>query len=385
MAEDGYMFSCLPRHASEALLLQAWQQLDQRHRFGIIPRVCRSWHQLSLPTFVFLALSLHRHEAMQQLGVWLGRHGSTLQHLSLRFGRVLEYGSAPWQELANAIQRCTSLVSLCLSDWQGITLPELCSSRKLRSMQLVSDKVSARKIPSQQQFLISLPQELRHLDLHGTPSHWLSASQVQVVFSRLSNLTSLDLRHTGVPLEHLASCPTLVSLKSLALSLPSILESHFQALAKLPCTFLHLMSAREQQVQDFARWSAGQQGRECIERLTGLEWSLYGPYGQNLLWSHAALRCLTAAAGRLRSLRMSGNAAIQDLSLVTGLTQLTSLNVKYSGRPEADVVSALAALPNLQQLTMYCRSAAHADVVRAAAASGQLPSVKDLSFCCFIN
>ena len=70
---------------------------------------------------------------------------------------------------------------------------------------------------------------------------------------------------------------------------------------------------------------------------------------------------------------------IMDINLLSGLTQLTSLCFSYAGAPDADVVSPLAALPNLQQLTVTGLSAVQADAVRAAAVpSGQLPSMMKL-------
>ena len=185
-------------------------------------------------------------------------------------------------------------------------------------------------------------------------------------------------------LERLASCPNLPPLLMLVLSLRCSSWSYLQPLAKLPCTVLHLVSANEKEVQDFARWSAGQRGRECLGRLTSLEWRLSSTTSSmpNPPWSHIPLSSLSAAAVNLRSLALEGPAAaINDMSLVIGLSQLTSLRVECAGPADADVVSPLAALPNLQQLTVAGLSVAHVDaVMRAATPSGQLRCLKKLIF-----
>ena len=97
-------------------------------------------------------------------------------------------------------------------------------------------------------------------------------------------------------------------------------------------------------------------------------------------WSHEVLPCLAAAAGNLRSfsLKEDGGAGIEDLNLLTGLRRLTSLGFKYVGSADSEVVTPLAALPNLGHLSVCGLSEVQADVVRAAAADGQLSLLKEL-------
>jgi hypothetical protein len=67
---------------------------------------------------------------------------------------------------------------------------------------------------------------------------------------------------------------------------------------------------------------------------------------------------------------------VKDLALLTRLTQLTTLSFKYAGPADADVVTPLAALPNLQQLTVAGLSKRQSDASWAAAAAGQLLCLK---------
>ena len=403
------LFSCLPSHASEALLLQAWQQLDQRHRFGIIPRVCRSWYHLSLPTFTSLELNfynpqyfwhlgvwLQRHgstlqhlkltlyceDSAQQVGVWLQHHGSTLQHLELDLSRLVirndssedqssshEPGAAMWRQLAGGIQSCTSLVSLHLLRWRSRhVVPDLHQLSQLTELQLTQANV---REPSHC-YLARLPSQLQALDLFDT-LFWKPSSRFGQHLSRLSSLTSLSLIGTGISEVHLASCSSLPPLQELKLS-HSISPQNQEALAKLPCTYLDLDISCSDKFQDFITWCGGDQGMKCLGRLTGLYLELDHLHSDraNRRWSHVLLPRLAAAATDLRHLTLAGDdAVVTDLSLLTGLTPVTSLCFEYSGPPDVDVVMPLAALPNLQHLTVDGLSAVQADAVRAAAvASG---------------
>ena len=402
------LFSCLPSHASEALLLQAWQQLDQRHRFGIIPRVCRSWYHLSLPTFTSLELNffnlesfrhlivwMQRHgstlqhfkvtlyyeDSAQQLGTWLQHHGSTLQHLKLdlsclvlknaasgQYSRLHESGGAMWRQLASGIQSCTSLVCLRILRWRSRhVVPDL---RQLSHLTELQYTLADIREPSHH-YLARRPSQLQALDLFDT-LFWKPSSRFGQRLSSLSSLISLNLIGTGISAVHLASCPSLPPLQELKLS-HKISRRNQEALAKLPCTYLFL-DICSRRMQKLITWCGGDQGMKCLGRLTGLEFDLDKLQGDlaDPPWSHVLLPCLAAAATDLRHLALAGDDAIvTDLSLLTGLTQVTSLCFEYTGPPDVDVVMPLAALPNLQHLSVDGLSAVQADAVRAAAvASG---------------
>jgi hypothetical protein len=216
MEKRASTLECLPTHAWEALLLQAWQHLDQRHRFGIIPRVCSSWYHLSLPTFTTLKLALRKQESAEQLGLWLVRHGCTLLHLSLNLGSP--YADQTYvearHELADGVRSSTSLCSLKLNGWNNPTL--MLDSEKMT--QLTSLEVCNATCWNVQQYL-QLPPQVRCLSFKGTDLFLLGRSETHRLLTGLPNLTSLDLRGTSVCREHLASCPRLPPLQNLTFSL----------------------------------------------------------------------------------------------------------------------------------------------------------------------
>ena len=310
---------------------------------------------------------------MQQLGVWLRRHGSTLQHVHLDLTRLLERNQSTdivpddilWQELASGFESCRALYTLNLVGWRGsVVLPNLRQSSQLTQMHLQHAHISSSGI---QQFLINLPVQLQVLDLSSTliPG---PQNRVGQLVSRLSHLTSLDLRSTSMHASHLAFLPKLPSLQQLSLS-HCRSPSNLKALAKLPCNFLETTICADQDLQEFLTWGAGQEGMKCLGRITGLDCSLANGLGAGATtaWSHALLPCVVTAATNLMLLWLKGECAcIQDLRLLKGVPKLTRLSFEYTGPPDADVVSPLAALPSLELLIVTGLSAGQVDAVRAA-------------------
>jgi Leucine-rich repeat (LRR) protein len=309
---EGSFFNRLPKDTAEALLRQAWQQLDNWDRFGTVPRVCRSWLHLSLPTFTSLELSLMDYPSAEEFPAWLRRHGSTLQHLYVDAAHMESWSFKLLSQVLDGIHTCKSLTSLHLVAWDG---PTTLSEQLLTQLTSLSVRCLAVQEFDFYQLCRHDMRQLRVLDLHGTEScPVMEESRVPQFLSALPNLTSLDLTKTPIRLEHLASCRSLPPLQELELSMACDLKSH-NALAVLEAT------------------------------------------GQ--------LRDLTLTAWR--------NEGVKDLALLTGLTQLTSLSITYAGPADADVVSPLKALSNLQQLTVDGFSKRQADAVRAAVAAKQLP------------
>ena len=380
MANDVPIFDRLPRHESEALLLQAWQQLDQRHRFGIIPCVCRSWYHLSLSTFTSLDLALRSERSVQQLSLWLRHHGSTLRHFSLDLAAIRDQLDLPWGELASAIQSCSSLSGLQLICLDANTLPDMQHLKQLSSLEISS---ANRQMLSTPQFLESLPRQLESLDLHQSPAFGLyEEDEVHQILRRLVALTRLDVRRTGLPLRYLASCPNLPPLHELKLDVSWQFNCDLTALVKLSCSFL-AVEVLEDDLDECVTWCTSQQGKDCLSKLTGMSWSVAmdwvsanGPSSDPC--SRAVLSCLATAATGLKDLTLWG-CGVLDIKVFSGLRQLTSLCFSYTGPPDADVVSPLAALQKLQKLTVAGLSAMQADAVKAAAvASGKLPSLMKL-------
>jgi hypothetical protein len=382
--DDRCFFSILPKDASEALLQQAWQHLDQQHRFGIIPRVCSSWYHLSLSTFTSLELELRDKGSTQQLAAWLRRRGSNLQHLSVRSELQLEEPSYPLLvEVLGSIDSCESLSSLQFVSWFG---PMILSEQLLT--RLTSLSVRDHKAGPFNSTQLGRMQQLKALDLRGSRSSVkLDKAEVHQLLSALPNLTSLDLTHTWIRLEHLSSCPHLPPLRDLKLSIATGLFTddmpNLADLQMLPCTSLHVDIFRDGAMEKFKTWSAGRQGKNCLGALTSMHWCICNVFNLSSEYttSRAALACLAEAAGQLKHLALTGDgtASVEDLELLTGLTQLTSLSFKYAGAADADVVTPLAKLSNLQQLTVGGLSKGQADAVRVAAAAGQLCCLKGVN------
>ena len=384
IADEVPTFNRLPSHEAEALLLQAWQQLDQHHRFGIIPRVCRTWYHLSLPSFTTLELIVHHHESVQELALWLRHHGSTLRHFSLDLSSIC-HQHLPWGELAGAIRSCTFLAGLQLIHWDAATLPDLQQFTQLSSLEFSASASS----PSTQRFLKHLPSQLLSLNLYqtwlGSSVIWYSCTEPDIheILRRLPGLTRLDARRTSLPFRYLASCPNLPPLQELKLDLKwrYTSDSELAALAKLPCSFLAVDVCSEY-LEKSLTWCRRQEGMACLSKLTSMSWHFEGSGYRP--WSNAVLSCLATAATSLKDLNLSGggfmDVGLLNITPLSRLSQLTKLSFHYGGSPDADVVSAFAALPNLQELTVAGLSAVQGDAWRAAASvCGQLHSLRKLT------
>jgi hypothetical protein len=315
---------------------------------------------------------------MQQFTVWLGRHGSTLQHLSLD----LEAIKSGRQELGqSSAQSCTSpwdFLNPFLNPFRReyFPVPELGGLTQLTSLQL-------RNLTSvEYRQLAGLPQ-LRCLDLtycHG----YLCNSDIDHFLSCLPHLTSLDLRSSGISAENLASCPSLPPLQELKLSMYlSGRGGKFSTLGRLPCTSLEVTFFEHAAIREFVAWGMREQGKQCLGRLTSLILNSMNPGAASVGspdQSQALLLCLAGAATNLRHLQLPDDKeGMDDVNLLSSLTQLTSLRCFYSGAADADVVSPLAALPNLQLLTVAGLYEPQTVALKdAAAAGGLLSCLKEL-------
>ena len=136
MSADSSVFSCLPIAERDSVLQQAFQQLDQRHLFGVAPRVCRLWHQLSLSIITSLSAKVTTEEAAGQLALWMTHRGHVLHNMQLRIegpgcpslapGALLQtLGAAAnlrslhlwcdyWDMSGTTLEALTQLTSLCI-------------------------------------------------------------------------------------------------------------------------------------------------------------------------------------------------------------------------------------------------------------------------------
>ena len=127
-------FDLLDAAMRDPFLQQAFRQLDQRHQYGIIARVCRSWHHLSitsnsnLTAVVFTDLNEETGDpdAIISFSRWLQRNTENLTGLDLTLKWLPteeeqeedEEDTVDVSEMLQTITTGTRLRSLRL-DWNG--------------------------------------------------------------------------------------------------------------------------------------------------------------------------------------------------------------------------------------------------------------------------
>ena len=204
MSADSSAFSCLPLAVRDSVLQQAFQQLDQRHLFGVAPRVCRLWHQLSLSIITSLDATISTAAAAEQIKCWIRRHGAGLISLDLLLG------PAAWS-LLQSLQVAKKLRSLRLSGASRSTTGDfsLHTLTSLTSLSLSNcDPTTAARAS-----ILGLT-KLSSLSLRGIRGVNFGPFLEQVSTS-LVGLTKLDLSDNdiyGDELAHLQNFPQLKEL-----------------------------------------------------------------------------------------------------------------------------------------------------------------------------
>ena len=73
----------LPLKVRDSMLQQAFQQLDQRHQFGVVTLVCRLWHGLALSISKHIDVSIPTRAAAEPLRTWVAKHGHSLESITI--------------------------------------------------------------------------------------------------------------------------------------------------------------------------------------------------------------------------------------------------------------------------------------------------------------
>ena len=73
----------LPHEVRDSMLQEAFQQLDQRHQFGVVTLVCRLWHGLALSISHNIDVSIPTQAAAGPLRTWVAKHGHSLKSISV--------------------------------------------------------------------------------------------------------------------------------------------------------------------------------------------------------------------------------------------------------------------------------------------------------------
>ena len=341
MSADASAFSCLPLAVRDRLLQQAFQQLDQRHLFGVTPRVCRLWHQLSLSIITTsLDVTITIEAAAEQLSLWIKNLGAAgLRILVLHLDQAV-CGTPAARSLLQSLGSAMQLRSLDISSTHlpavlDVPLPPLTNltSLSIRRCSLNPTVVSSILNLSS---LNSLSLMVLDVDALGAAGDYWSSIMEQMV-TRLVGLTSLDLGIL-VSIEGLAHLCALPQLKRLSLGpfcVPATSLRHLDS--RLPVTSIYI-SSRTESLTNAASW--------LHTAAPGLEHLFLRNLGiatapASFLPLHKAVHLESLYLGNLRP----------DFTQLAALTQLTKLTLRNCDMRDSDVCI-LSALTGLQSLDL---------------------------------
>ena len=213
MSADASAFSCLPLAVRDSLLQQAFQQLDQRHLFGVAPRVCRLWHQLSLSIITSLDVKITTEEAAEQLDLWIVNHGDTLVNMQLDSTLAVcqtRAGRSVLRSLGAAAQlRSLSILTNSSGTNLDVALPPLAN---LTHLSIDSCSVTPTMLSSILSFRSLNSLSLCYMYVMHGANIWVSwSSMMEQMATSLVGLTSLDLGFhvSSEGLAHLRALPQL--------------------------------------------------------------------------------------------------------------------------------------------------------------------------------
>ena len=370
MDSTGCYFSDLPTELHDAVLQQAFEQLDQRHLCGIVSLVCRSWHTRAVSCSSLLDVKPKTPAAGQSLTSWVRKNGSNLKHLSVSFAALLNNDASPvpQQLLQTAVNttlnqlkslRFQGVRSLTLSDVQFPLLSHL-TSFTLSSCLLRPELVSS----------LSALTQLRSLDISRSISSLDTDSMILELSTKLTGLTSLNLSHTSLWLGRGMSGENISALTA-GFSRVQVLRLEG---VKVPASILAQL---DPQVEvPAAGITTGEDTMDAA--ITWLQRSWGSLEVLEIASSHQQLLALQLArlwtplqllvAPRLQSLKLSWCNLQGQCLFVAGLTQLKVLSLHRCELAVADL-GELSALNGLHELQMV------STCVAPAAPEGSLDSL----------
>ena len=337
MSADSSAFSCLPLAVRDSLLQQAFQQLDQRHLFGVAPRVCRLWHQLSLSIITSLDVTIITDEAAEQLSLWMQKHGAAgLKSLLLHFEETLCWTPAAHsllQSLGAAIRLQTLEISAdFITAALHVPLPPLTDLTSLSIVGIRLPPTAVSFIPS----LISLNSLSLRNGCLNVDSRVFWSTMFEQMATRLVRLTSLDLA-IFVRAEDLAHLRALPQLKQLSLDVFPVAASSLRHLHGLPVTSICIQSTTEV-LTDASDWlHSAASGLKHL--LLHVDDGPTTPAG--FLPLHKAVHLESLSLRKVKP----------DMAQLAALTQLNRLLLRSCDMHDADVCR-LSALTGLQSLNL---------------------------------
>ena len=372
-------FDLLDAAMRDPFLQQAFRQLDQRHQYGIVARVCRSWHHLSttsnsnLTAVVFTDLNEETGDpdAVISFSRWLQRNIENLTGLDLTLKRLPTEGeekdegedTVDVSEMLQTITTGTRLRSLRL-DWNGAykSLPfaGLSALTNLTSLALrccdLSPPIFSSMLALTQLRALHLKFVLVHVPVNGgeeedgeeeveneeeeeeeneEEEEEEDGEFMPDLTSSLVNLTHLTLcnvHNLGEPEDGLACVRSLTKLVDLDISDTCIQSGDVINLTRgIPITGLEIWLEDAGHEFGVAGWL--ERCVPCTLRYLGLTIPWYeGEPACELQPSQVArlLSPLRSAGAQLQALRMFffDLSDIESVSILTGLTQLTKLDLQ---------------------------------------------------------
>ena len=345
MSADVSAFSCLPLAVRDSLLQQAFQQLGQRHLFGVAPRVCRLWHQLSLSIITSLDIRVTTEAAAEQLSLWMNKRGAGGLNslLVLLYREVCPTHAAC--SLVQSLQTAMQLRNLGLSSSSAgsvldVPLPPLTNliSLSVKHISITPTVVSSILGLTS---LNSLNLTFVRVNVDGADSKYAWDSIVEQMATCLVGLTSLTLLMmvsvSSGSLAHLRALPQLKRLEVVGHA--PIAASSLRHLTGLPMTSIHIASTTEA-LSDASTW--------LHSAAPGLE---YLALSLDRVSTASACFSPLHKAVHLESLHL--NKVKPDIMQLAALTQLTRLSLRDCDMYDADVCR-LSALTGLRSLDLSC-------------------------------
>ena len=346
MSEDSSVFSCLPLAVRDSILRQAFQQLDQRHLFGVAPRVCRLWHQLSLSIIINLVAEIKTAEAAQQLQLWIQNHGAGLDSMDVHFHQDV-CDTTP-SSLMPSLRAARSMRSLSLSTAYGLT-PLDALLPTFSCLTTLSIR-TCHPAPHVLNSILNLTQ-LSSLSLrsiiaggregeHGSVSPaWEWEPFMEQLAADLVELTSLDFSRTGMDVEALVHLHKLPKLKQLCVGgLTS--ASELSHLVGLPITLITIL-VEPHLVDGVSAWLLGAVGH--LQELNLLNLTSRDVVMVNV--------CTVPLHKAVQLKSFTGYKVVLSMAHIASLTQLTSLDLEACGIDDT-AVCRLSSLSNLRELCL---------------------------------
>ena len=342
--ESSSPFDLLDAAMRDPFLQQAFRLLDQRHLYGIIPRVCHNWHDLSTTSTSSMTVKISTElkagtgqpDAAISYSEWLQRNIAKITSLDLSLeGPLNTFNLA---DMLHTISSATHLCDLRLSfnpdtDYKSAnhdlleSFAGMAALSNLTSLVIHECDVCPPAISS-----ISVLTQLRALDLTGVgfprcydgEGHELEL--LPELISSLGDLTRLTLNSTGD--WNLDVCvPSLCSLAHLVeldIRRGIFSSSSLQSLQALPIAGIWIALTDSGHVSEVAGLL-----ERCIP--TRLKWlTIQITSGLELQSSQVSrlLAPLRSAGSQLQGLYLDKLDLSQaDVSIITGLTQLKRLDL----------------------------------------------------------